>query len=490
MEQLIATMEMNLGNNMPVDPVLKQDLLLVKEHFENKALAQDDNAALVPLASIFRNQRDMHIAVRSSIERYPAHYAQNIDEKQSILKQIQEECVPCEFRLKGIKALDIDFTIGSKLIEFDKRVLESLVSAFRNLNGVTPIETHICDIYRAYKSQCIPDLRRMLAAFLYLLSDLRSIDLRSLQLGFFQLLGIIIGKLLVTFTTNLDKYAQLITNTLKCVAYDLKGQLAKLSPILSKEARQKSLQQISDAFKKKEEDKKWSEQAWKNLTQEQKDAINAKGQISGTSAYEALPEKQIPYAGEVQQAEQAVSGAINFSVNSINEIIQGFLDMATARVDKALINGREDLVKILKASDMNLTSLNTLMQQIMLLQGLINILKGLIESKGDYNPCGTMEAGRRFFTKLTIPGRAVVVKPGTIDPSDTEVTFFPDPAVFDNPVIKDVLDKSGITQTGAGTSQFFVTTITDPNTGKNKYAVQAEPVTISLFNCLGGEING
>lgn len=233
---------------MPVDPTIKQDLMLVKEHFERKALDEEGNAALVPTAEILRSQRDVHVAVRDEMYKYPASYAADLQEDSSFINKLQQECIPCLNRIESLKDCDISPRLDKSLINYNININTQLTQMFSNLNGRNPIEENLCEIYKAYKSQCVPDISRAIAALSYLISSLRGFDLKLLQDNFIQVVLGLIANLVFNVTFNLDKFAQLITDTLRCIVADIQTQLKKLNPIISVQGRDNARRQIADAW--------------------------------------------------------------------------------------------------------------------------------------------------------------------------------------------------------------------------------------------------
>ena len=105
---------------MVVDPVLKNDLMLIRDAFKEGALAQDGNAAFVPVREMLSTQRQAHQGITTAVRRYPSYYARNQDKVRSLLDKVQEECVPCTERIKALRDCDIGLEIDDSLIQYNR----------------------------------------------------------------------------------------------------------------------------------------------------------------------------------------------------------------------------------------------------------------------------------------------------------------------------------------------------------------------------------
>jgi hypothetical protein len=152
-------------------------------------------------------------------------------------------------------------------------------------------------------------------------------------------------------------------------------------------------------------------------------------------------------------------------------LIQNMLQKAIQRVDGNLEIAKGEFLKLLKSSHGNFQALNELVAQIQTVIGLLSVIEGIVESRGDYDPC-TRESDERFFIQLTLPRRRVTVKRVDTDlPDDIEVDIIPDTTSVDNPVIEEILEEAGVDLVKVDDSSV---------------EVRAEPVTISVTKCLGG----
>lgn len=436
---------------MPVDQQLKADLMLVKDAFEKKALQQDvEAAALVPMAPMLRAGRDAHQSIRDQVTRYPSYYARNTDRNKSTLDRIQQECVPCAARISSLKDCDLSPDIDETLLVYNRNVLQQLTAQFNTLNGRNPIETHLCDIYNAFKSECLPDIRRAIAALAFLLNDIRGFKLKDLKDSFLQTLLALIAGLVVNITFNFEKFGLLVTDTLKCVLADIKAQLAKLSPILSEEGRDKAKEAVTRAWRSNEDDKQW---------------------LQGTDLYAPAAPSEVPFNNGLTAFEQQTLDKIPSLLGGVDEILERTLQEAITKIDLNIIGTRQELLKLLKQNGEDMKALHQLIEQILLVQGMLNVLRGIADAKGDYNPCGdpdvdNNEQARRFFTRLKLPNRRIQVNQD--DNGDVEIEVIPDPTVVENPVVRDILQEAGFPIEG------------------DRVLVGGEPVTINVFGCIGG----
>jgi hypothetical protein len=439
---------------MPVDPQLKADLMLVRQTFEEKALEQDSQAAtIVPVAGMLRNGRDAHQTLRDQVARYPSYYARNTDETQSTIDRIQQECVPCSARISALKECDLSPQIDDMLLVYDRNVLRQLVALFRNLNGRNPIEQHLCDVYKFYNAQCIPDLRRTIAALAYLINDIRSFKLKKLKDSFLQSLLALLAGLVVNITFNFEKFGLLVTDTVKCSLADIKAELAKLSPILSKEGRNQARESIRRSVRNTEEDKQW---------------------IRDMDLYAPAPPTHIPFNDELTAFEENILDKLPNRLGGFDTVLEKTVQAAISTIDQNIIGTRQELVKLLKQNGEDLSALHQLIEQALLVQGMINVIKGLADTKNDYDPCGdpnidNIELARRFFTRAKLPNRRIDVVPDADNPGNVSIEITSDPMTVGNPVVQDILEDAGFPING-------------------DQILPAEPMEVNLFGCLGRNI--
>lgn len=492
---------------MPVDPVLKQDLMLIKDHFEREALKEDGNAALVPAASILRNQNDVHKAVVKEVKKYPAFYANGLEPNKATIQKIQEECIPCFKRIKELKNCDLNPRLDNTLLVYNQNVLTQFVQMFKNLNGQNPIETHLCNFYNAWNAQCIPDIRRAVAALTYLINDLRSFDLTALKENMFQTLVSLLSNMVVNISFNYDKFSQLVTDTLKCVIDDVRVQLEKLDPILPRESRfeeppetitvplknadgttsgrgitvpnpnkepveikrgtEKTKEQLTRAWRQNEQDKQWMKENGPN------------------TLYNPLPPADVPFSKSLSELDETAEGA-GRAIDELDEVLNGYIQQAIERIDTNVVASRIELVKLLKNNGEDLKALNKLIKQILVIQGVISALKGLESSKEDYDPCGDdYDEARRFFTRVKLPNTTVTVETDgdPQDPDDVIVTIVKDQVNIDNPIIQDILTNAGVVSSSSSdTADFDLRKLESGET-----VLQAQETDISLFGCLGNK---
>lgn len=489
-----------------VDPILKQDLTLVKTAFEAGALKQDGAATYLPFRTMISNTRQTHEAIQSSLKTYPSYYVPKSG-KQNLIDKIQNECLPCITRLKSLGDLDVHPDIDLTLGKYDTTCLKGLTQFYSNLKGASEVETHICQMYGALKTQCIPDLQRMIQALTLLISDIRNIDLQTLKMSFLQLVVALLGKMVVSYTTGLDKYTRLITDTLRCMSYSIKDQLAKLDPILSQGGRANTAEafqrastnaagqvtnprdfQTTEAFRKA-----WvtnqSDQNWLQRDQQSSPVYNAyvfdkinKAEATSTDAVKKLDNAEV---GFHTTAGNKDSGG---GPNKAALVLDGILNMSIGRVEVNLEGALQDLIKLLKGNADGLEAMNAILQQIQSIIGLLNIVKALVSAnpKQILDPCGP-ERGRAFFSQLSIPGRKIYVTPPPADSGrgmmDVDVIIANDPIQVDNPIVREVLQQAGINIRTITPVTKNVGSST-PNEANINFVVDSEPISINFFACM------
>lgn len=467
-----------------VDPLYKQDLMLIKNAFEKKAQEQSsEGAMLIPIAESVSMARQTHESTVALVSRYPSSRYKDksaANNSKSFLSDLQDECIPCLDRIKSIADLDLSLEQFKILSAFNIRALETFMRMFRSLSGSNEIERHLCQAYMALRSQCIPDIARMLAALSFLLADLRSFNLKGLK---DQLVGIaleIISSIVLGLTVNLDMFQQLITGTLRCVANDIRQQLYKLQPILSRDGFEAFAQLLP----------------LQSTIPTNIPRVGVSGQIVGIqeiplpiSRADAAANKAREWFPEdfdyVQNVEKQI-GKIDKLASKIDELpskfkpiaqvseqIVSMIETVTSRVDQKLEDATSELLKLLKLSDGNLKAQVELLNQIQLIMSVINILKTIMKTGGDYNPCGP-EAGRAFFTRIKIPGNDILIIRDDSDPEDPtniEINIIPRTIEVNNPVVEEIFKENGISIIGGE--------------GATK-VVEAFPIEINLSRCLDG----
>jgi hypothetical protein len=137
---------------MPVSPTQKQDLTLVKEAFERKALEQDSNGATwLPMTTTVQQARRIHETVRDEAGNYPAANAQKKVAKndQSFLKQKQIECIPCAGRIKSLGDLDMVGDLFATMLAYNDRALKNMLNLFKTVSRPNRIQENLCGAYHA-----------------------------------------------------------------------------------------------------------------------------------------------------------------------------------------------------------------------------------------------------------------------------------------------------------------------------------------------------
>lgn len=447
-----------------VDPIIKQDLLLVKEAFETGAEKQEGQAIFLPLKAMMQSNRQIHENIKEQVARYPSSYMPPVS-NTSLIDKIQAECIPCASRLKHLKDLDISFDLFYGLDAYNTAALQSMIDFYKNYEDRGFIETNICEIYSALKTNCIPDLQRVILALTMLLADIRNFDWKLLKDGFLNILVSVLSRLVVGFATGLDRYTRLITDTIRCMMNDVKYQIAKLDPILSGEGRRVTAKAFSDAWNKSSSQTNWLQ----------------KRQIS-RSVYSNYTAEKINQSIE---RTSTVFDQVNFATLKLNKVLkdgnkplvalEALFNVAISRVELRLDGALQELLKLLKANTDNMDAMNKLYQQLNMIVEVIALVKALAyaRDKDDKeNPCGP-EQGRRFFNEISIPGRTIYLIPPTEDsdrPSDDiDIVISKDPVRVDNPIVREVLENAGIKI---------------KQTEDLKFEIDAEPITINFFACM------
>lgn len=460
---------------MPVSPIQKQDLMLVKKAFEDKVLDKDTNGAVtLPMVSSVQQVRRMHETIRDGAANYPAAVSNKTQGKdnQSFLKQKQIECIPCLGRIKALGDLDMADDLFATMMAYNERQLQNMVNLFKTVSRPNQIQQSLCEAYTALRSQCIPDIARLISQLSLLVSYLRGFNLKSLKDQLIGLVGALIVRTLVSGAINYDMYVTLITDVTRCIVHDINSQIAKLEPILSREG----LEDIASLLPLDTQD----------------------GEISQAEAAEKKAAEWFPNAGDFNYAKDASKAitsaqrAFEKKVNTFNRganrgvdhaaqvgrLIADTIEESISVVDSRLENATQELLKFLKISDGNMKGQIQLLDQIQFIRSILEVLKTIKDTRGEYDPCGK-EAGRNFFTRIKFPGQDVTVD--NSDPDNPEIVIVPPGVRVDNPVVEDILNENGIEtgEVGDGT--------TDGVGVKSGRIVRSLPVSVNVSRCLDGK---
>ena len=471
-----------------VDPVLKGDLNIVKAAFEKGAQTQPGAATYVPFRGMISSTRQIHENVRAAVARYPSVYAK--DSPKSLIDTVQQECIPCAGRLKVLKGLDISFDLDLMLGNYNKNTLTNLVEFFKHLKGQTPIERNICEAFAALRANCVPDVKRLVAVMTLTISEIRNVDIPHLHVSFLGVVFSILSKITVGYTTGFDKYTRLITDTIRCNSNDLKTQLAKLDPILSPGGRNNAAQAFKNAWSKNEAGKNWTRNNANSTPVYNANAFNKIDKATRAST-EAID--------KVQNATADFKASADNKTKNVMAVLDGVFNLCSGRVELNLDGALQDLLKMLKSNDSNLDVMNTLLQQVQTIMGAIALCQALVSSdaRQKYDACGP-DRGRKFFNDITLPDRKIFIVPPPPESGrpadDVDIVITSDPIQVDNPIVRDILEQSGIAirAINTGTSGSVVTGTPGSVAGSSvasqaediAFIVDSEPITINFFACM------
>ena len=451
---------------MPVSPTQKQDLMLVKEAFEKKALEQDTaGAQRLPMVTTVQQARRIHEVIRDEATTYPAANAKQKTAKDdpSFLKQKQIECIPCLGRIRSLKDLDMAGDLFSTMLAYNDRALKNMLQLFKSVSRPNYIQENLCGAYHALRSQCIPDITRLITQLTLLLNNLRGFNLKSLKDQLIGLVGALIVRSLVFGAINYDMYVGLITDVTRCIATDINTQLGKLEPILSREG----LEDIANLLPLDTQD----------------------GELTRDEAARAKAANWFPDQGDfnyAKDASKAVNNAEQVAADTLNtfnrgagqgvdraanigRLIKDMIEESISVVDDKLQNATQELLKFLKLSDGNLSAQIEIMDQVQLVQSVLEVLKTIQKTRSNFDPCGE-DAGRRFFNRIKFPGQDINVE----DPDHADgptVTIVPPTIRIKNPVVEDILNENGI-ETGPV---------------KSGRVIKSVPIMVNVSKCLDGK---
>ncbi len=345
------------------------------------------------------------------------------------------------------------------LLAYNERALQNMLNLFKSVSRPNRIQQSLCESYTALRANCVPDIARLITQLTLLMDYLRSFNLKSLKDQLIGLIGALIVRSLVFGALNYDMYITLITNVTRCILTDINTQLGKLEPILSREG----LEDIANLLPLDTQD----------------------GQLTRSEAAEKKAANWFPEQGDFNHSqdiskklgriERGFSAKLNvFNTNvgeaaKVGRIIADMLEESISVVDNKLQNATSELLKFLKISDGNMKAQIQIIDQVQLVRSVLEVLKTIIDTRGDLDPCG-IDAGRRFFTKIDFPGQDIIIDNKT-DPDNPEITIMPPTIRIDNPVVEDILNDNGI-ETGPI---------------KSGSVVKSVPVSFNLSTCLDGK---
>jgi hypothetical protein len=300
------------------------------------------------------------------------------------------------------------------------------------------------------------------------MNNLRGFNLKSLKDQLIGLVGALIVRSLVTGAINYDMYIGLITNVTRCIAHDINTQLRKVEPILSRDGLEDIAQLLpldtQDGELTRGEAAKAKAANWFPNQGDFNFAADASKKITGIQ--QTVEKKVNTFSGQTGRGVDAAA--------DVGRLIKDMIEESISVVDDKLQNATSELLKFLKLSDGNLSAQIELMDQIQLVRSVLEVLKTIKDTRGDFDPCGK-DAGRRFFTRIKFPGQDVIVD--NIDPENPDVTITPPSIRIDNPVVEDILNENGIDTGPVGESGAV----------KSGRIVKSVPVSINVSKCLDGK---
>jgi len=468
---------------MPVSPIQKQDLTLIKGAFERGALAQDTRGATwLPMVTSVQQSRRIHETAQAEAKEYPSATSQpKAKNDKSFLQQAQAECIPCASRISVPDDLDIGQDLFATMMAYNERALQNMLGLFSAISQPNRIQENMCQAYHALRSQCIPDIARLISHLTLLVQDLRSFNLKSLKDQLVQLIGSLIVRSLVFGALNYDKYITLITDVARCIVTDINTQLKKLEPILSGERNVKTYNpeladdatttEIVNAITSTPSQDSWTEE---------------------TRAYNYAKDASIGIAKVeygLNKAVSVVDGHVGRGVDkaaNVGYIISDVIEDSIALADNKLQNATSELLKFLKLSDGNMKTQIQTMGQIQLIQSILEVLRTIRDTRGDFNPCGSndgTEAGRRFFSRIRTPGQDIIID--NLDPENPELTIMPPTFKIDNPIVEAILNEHGI-ETGS-VEVGNTSNAKQGNIVKSGRVVKSVPISINISKCLAGK---
>ena len=451
-----------------INPKLKRDLMLVKEAFERKALEQSTmQATLVPMVDTVANVKTIHRIIRDRMFRFPAVFYKHKKLRDTVKDHgpsLQEECIPCLNRITALADLDLSASDFAMLDVYNNRIISNMISMFRSMVSYNPIQADLCAAYDALKAHCVPDIKRLIAILTFLISDIRRIEFKIAGDQLLSLVGTIMANAMVGATVNLGMFGQLIADTVRCVVNDINFQLSKVEPILTKEG----IKDTSDAIKT----------AW----------VEKQPSVYPRNYGLRIP----PVPDNIFSAlGQGINSKISLGKGlqvAAPRMIADMCDVAVGKVNGKIESIQNELFKLLKLSDQSVTSQIGMLDQVHLIFSVLDVLTTILQSQGDYDPCGET-AAQRFMNKVKVPGTKIVSRPpqgpDEYDPDELSIEIIPEEIEIPNPVVEEILANNGISVEDVDPDKRIKEKIT---TVAGKIVSQI-PIEVRLSECLHGSKN-
>jgi len=364
--------------------------------------------------------------------------------------------------------LDMAGDLFATMLAYNQHALKNMLNLFKSVSRPNKIQENLCGAYTALRSQCVPDITRLLTQLTLLMNHLRGFNLKSLKDQLIGLVGSLIVRSLVTGAINYDMYINLITDVTRCIASDINTQLSKLEPILSREG----LEDIANLLPLNTQDGELTRaEAARNKAA---NWFPEQGDFNFTrDASQSILKAEKQFESKLNTFSGAAGRGVNQAAN-VGRIVKDMIEESISVVDDKLQNATSELLKFLKLSDGNLSAQIELIDQIQLVRSVLEVLKTIRDTRGDFDPCGK-NAGRRFFTRIKFPGQDIIVD--NIDPENPDVTIIPPTIKIDNPVVEEILNENGIDTGPVGESGAV----------KSGRVVVSLPISTNVSKCLDGK---
>lgn len=154
----------------------------------------------------------------------PFGYADNFKDKEAALNLLKT-CIPCEFRKLNFSA-EFGLPWANTLDDLKKK-WKDLLRLLKDLLAFKSGEfsKDLCNLFKFLDGQCIPDILGLMSLLSMMQLKYADLGLTSLNNILTQLITPFLSPIIGNFTSNLDKFSDLIIGPLKCVVNALEFQL-------------------------------------------------------------------------------------------------------------------------------------------------------------------------------------------------------------------------------------------------------------------------
>lgn len=280
------------------------------------------------------------------------------------------ECFPCDFRPPDMFDALPDFSIFEDFFSKDLDYKEGLFDSLSDLMNTPAVYDDLCVLLQALKSNCVPDLARLVAILSFLLSKMSTQQNTNVD-GIFSLLLNLFSPTLNGLASLLDKFSFVVSTPLECLVQNLELQYGRIQSgrNLINTAAVDITTQVSPGLNSRQ--RATSQQTQSRIEQIQRE----RSALTGSPPIPRLPDFN---ASDIQQASQfpnasAGRGSPGYYILKLKEYTQEGIKKVNDFLTYYLDQLREFL-KLESDHDTNLTDFLRMKQELTRMIGIIKAL--------------------------------------------------------------------------------------------------------------------